>query len=209
MTIWELSILFNFDYKKLLRGFIFASQENKNIKDKLNHSTTVGADFSFDECIQSIGCLIDKMPKYRHFVTDKGLFVEYLKEHFISHDATFIEHRKKYILSKQAEKFLDKGGNRKSCATCIYSQAKAYNYSEFITFCPYCSFYEKYIKKSTVYSHSCETYKRGTSMLYEKTYCGTVDDFRNRDKRTLGIDNSEFVSKKQKDIVLLNSVELF
>lgn len=213
MTIKEISIMFNADRSLISKGFKKLERERPEISKRKTNTENAAANYSLEECISALN-LVDN---YRF----TPMMSRWLKEHFIEHPGLRYKEMPKIKISQSARCFLffyNGYHNYECCITCAYFYPKQMNHKG-SGLHPYCSFYESFLNKvkpyRDIYKSKCPTFMKGNQTPVIWTSVGVFPYNRIKadngnfiilpDNRTLGIENTEFKSKRKKgeDITIL------
>lgn len=213
MTKMELAKMLGSDISFLNKAFKKAEKLSPSIKAKSKHfSNTIVTNYTLTECY----CALQFLP------WDTPMVRLYLKENFKDPSGTYVHHLPKRSLSTDLRLFIflytHTRGHRKVCATCNYLVARRtqlLNKDKPSTRCePFCKFYNSFMNRAknrlNIYKDRCETYSwsHAAPLVFDNNHPKNVDINGNLINCTLGIDNSEFKSKKRGEpVVLLDEVK--
>lgn len=207
MTKKELSKLFGYSEEFFHKFFREAAKVSPSIKAKNNKSTVSKVvDYTLEECLLALSFL----PRANEAQ------VQYLKENFIERDGLYEDRTKRKVkLSSDAQHFLFLYKNANYhvavCNTCTFLTGRKPNKAG-TKFSPYCNLYGRFLNKTklNVYRDRCESYEytEAPARLWGSDLPQNIDIDCKREKKTLGIDDSKFISKrlnKDDPIVLLSN----
>lgn len=202
MTKYEIAELLHIHINDISTSFAEAERRNPNLAAKANsYSKKQRPDFTIDEVIEGL--------QFCPYVTPMS--IRYLKEHFVTRESGYQYRKsksKKNKLNEDARKFIwryhAENWKCNSCVTCIYLIPKAMNRVG-LKGSPFCTFYNIFLNKTkdkmNIYQDRCDTFIRNkTSEPFIFTPSGPmlISKIGKVNTDLMGIDQSEFTSKREK-----------
>lgn len=213
MTKRELAQMLGYHEGTVLQMFQAVARQDNDISKTIKYKSRKSVkgkqvDFKLDEVLYVL--------KNTDFITP--MEIQYVKENFIHRDTPYkIEHKEKLTRDEKIYIYWKSVYHKKMkvCNECLYCIPKRMQIAG-SRFHPYCSFYNFFLRKRqmNVYKDCCETYtfrNKNEVRIWSRPY-NTDLSSNKRSNKVLGIDNSEFISKRKKNepIVLLgNNTEIY